>query len=557
MKSEKLYEAIGDIDEKLISDAEDFGKKSGKKRIVPFIVSLAAVFAVIIALGIIGPFTFSGAVLPPDDGTLPGGDETSLQEDNTGDFSSEETTAPDSQESTTSSLNSEPPEEKTTITGLLPPPEDETQSGFINPHKTDSNKNIRPVTLSKASYPENVKYPVLGEMDPGYRKWWEEKKTLNSIEVETDSIKSFSKSVLVELLTDKRDENNAVSPLNLYIALGMLAETCDGNSRKQILDLLGEESIETLRESAEKIWRKNYRDDGAVKSVIANSLWLNSSISYNKTAVQTIAEKYFASVYSGTMGSAQYDKLMSDWLYENTDKMLKPEVQTDYETVMSIASTLVFSSKWVNEFQKSETEKGIFHTPSGDKTVSYMNAKRSMNYFWGEKYTAVSMDLDIGGSMWFILPDEGTDADEIFKDSQLLELITRDDIDTAVFKNTYENGKYIQVNVSVPKFDIKSEKNVLEGIKHLGVTDVADELLSDFSPLAKNPEGIYIDKIDHGVRVKIDEEGVQAAAYTVIVGVGSSMPPDENVEFVLDRPFAFVVTSNDNIPLFAGVVNNP
>ena len=57
--------------------------------------------------------------------------------------------------------------------------------------------------------------------------------------------------------------------------------------------------------------------------------------------------------------------------------------------------------------------------------------------------------------------------------------------------------------------------------------------------------------------MKIDEEGVQAAAYTVITGAGSAMPPDEEVDFVLDRPFAFVVTLSDKLPLFAGVVNNP
>ena len=39
-------------------------------------------------------------------------------------------------------------------------------------------------------------------------------------------------------------------------------------------------------------------------------------------------------------------------------------------------------------------------------------------------------------------------------------------------------------------------------------------------------------------------------------GAGSPMPPDEIIDFVLDRPFLFVIT-NANIPLFAGVVNDP
>jgi serine protease inhibitor len=182
-----------------------------------------------------------------------------------------------------------------------------------------------------------------------------------------------------------------------------------------------------------------------------------------------------------------------------------------------------------------------------------MKATRDMYYFWGEKYSAVSLSLNIGGQMWFILPDEGVDVDEIFSDPQMLDLVTRKD----VYGDSYENGKFLEVNLSVPKFDVKSEKDVLSGIKKLGVTDVTDELRSDFSPLATNPRGIFIDKIDHGVRVKIDEEGVQAAVYTVIRGAGSAMPPDEKVDFVLDRPFAFVISLDDNVPLFSGVVNNP
>jgi serine protease inhibitor len=34
------------------------------------------------------------------------------------------------------------------------------------------------------------------------------------------------------------------------------------------------------------------------------------------------------------------------------------------------------------------------------------------------------------------------------------------------------------------------------------------------------------------------------------------MPPEEIIDFVLDRPFLFVITNN-RVPMFAGVVNEP
>jgi len=46
-------------------------------------------------------------------------------------------------------------------------------------------------------------------------------------------------------------------------------------------------------------------------------------------------------------------------------------------------------------------------------------------------------------------------------------------------------------------------------------------------------------------------------AYTVIYACGACMPPAQNVDFVLDRPFIFAIMGQDDIPLFIGIVNNP
>jgi serine protease inhibitor len=35
------------------------------------------------------------------------------------------------------------------------------------------------------------------------------------------------------------------------------------------------------------------------------------------------------------------------------------------------------------------------------------------------------------------------------------------------------------------------------------------------------------------------------------------MPPDEEVDFILDKPFLFAITSETGLPLFMGVVQNP
>lgn len=45
--------------------------------------------------------------------------------------------------------------------------------------------------------------------------------------------------------------------------------------------------------------------------------------------------------------------------------------------------------------------------------------------------------------------------------------------------------------------------------------------------------------------------------YTVMMMAGAAAPPEEEMDFVLDRPFLFAITGADGLPLFVGVVNRP
>lgn len=558
MNREKLFDAITEIDEDLVLEADEKKLKRRKKSFLYVAVSLAAAFAILIGVGFLmnGTGFLTSSNIPVS--KLPELTEDRLTEESPIPFPDADTTVPPHSENiVTEETSTDPP---TTSVGLLPPTtvaENTTRAENDTPniHINDGSKDVKPVALSNASYPKQTPYPVLlGAMSPAYDAWWQDVRKLIQMDVKTDNIKNFSSALMSEVLTSAQDKNNIISPLNIYMALGILAECTDGNSRNQILSVLGAEDITSLREQSNKIWQKNYRDDGVMKSIMASSLWLNDSILYKKTAVKTIAEKYYASVYSGTMGSARYDKMLNSWLKDNTGGLLSPDIRMNYDTVMSIATTLLYQTKWTDEFQTSATEKGTFYAPDGEKTVSYMKSTRDMYYYWGEKFGAISLPLDIGGRMWFILPDEGVDADTIFAESEMLKLIS-----TASngLSDSYEKSKFIEVHMSIPKFDVQSEQNILESIKRLGITDIADSTVSDFSALATNPEGIFINQIAHGVRVKIDEEGVSAAAYTVIEGAGAAMPPDEEVYFTLDRPFAFAITLDYDTVLFAGVVNNP
>lgn len=412
--------------------------------------------------------------------------------------------------------------------------------------------------IAQAEYPETIPYPdekasnfsdAYGIWKDGQQSRWSEYKNIDTI-----PLAGFFESSIPQFLLENDSANPAYSPLNVYMALGMLAELTDGNSRQQILDLLGSDDIKTLRTQASAIWKANYNDDGATAAILGSSLWLNEDIPFNQPVMDILADYYYASSYRGEMGSAGFDEELQNWLNDQTGSFLEEQasqIKMEPDTVMTLASTVYFSAKWRHKFKEENTEKMTFHAPDGDILCDFMNKKKaSGTYYWGDRFTAVYLPFDSRTSetMWFILPDEDTTPEDLLTDPQVMDLL---------FDNSgWKNYKPLLINMAIPKFDVTSQTDLCDGLKALGITDVFDSTASDFSPMTSMEE-IILSKAQHDVRVVIDEEGCTAAAYTVMVAAGGAMPPTEEVDFIADRPFLFAITSYDFLPLFVGIVNQP
>lgn len=422
----------------------------------------------------------------------------------------------------------------------------------------------------QAVYPEMPPYPneeeyidkKTGEFDSdGFSKvfdaWWEEKRNRRNLPEEyTDSLKPFFVSSIRQFLTEEipgqEGENRIYSPVNVYMALSMLAETAGGDSRQQILTLLGLESLEEARVQAGQIWNANYSQDGAVTSILANSLWLDEGIAFRKETLDALAQYHYASSYWGRMGSEELNERLQNWLNEQTDGLLKEQasgIRMDDNTLMALASTIYYRAKWSGEFSKGNTREETFHGGQGDISCDFMHQGGSNTYYWGETFGAVNKGLQESGGMWLILPDEGVTPEEVLLGDEVMELF--------LSGSEWQNQKRLIVNLAMPKFDVVSNINLMDGLKNLGVTHVFDMDESDFTPLVEGGEGVFISQASHAARVMVDEEGCIAAAYTVMAAAGAAMPPEDEMDFVLDRPFIFVITSDSGVPLFAGIVKRP
>lgn len=370
------------------------------------------------------------------------------------------------------------------------------------------------------------------------------------------ALRDYLTASIPALLSGEAGENQVCSPVNVYMALSLLAEATAGETREQILSLLGAADIETARERAGLLWRMNYQDEKQGKCVLANSLWLARGVGYDRDTLETLAEAYYASSYRGEMGSEGMDKALRTWLSDQTGGLLKEQadgLSLDDDTLLALVSTVYFSGKWAKAFSEKGTRPDVFHAAAGDLQCDFMHRDLQDACYWGERFSAVSLrflDMD-GCAMWLILPDEGVTPEELLRDEQALAFLSAD----RLTRWGWEEQKRVEIHLSLPKFDVCAGPQLMEALRALGVTDALDPYAADFSPMTD--EALYVSQASHAARVRIDEEGCEAAAFTVLGMPTEAMPPDEEIDFTLDRPFLFAITGPDGLPLFVGIVNTP
>lgn len=357
---------------------------------------------------------------------------------------------------------------------------------------------------------------------------------------DSGAVQRFADRTAAEIFTGQ--ENTVYSPISLYAALGMLTEITDDETRQQVLNLLGAADTETLRQQINRLWMSVYQDGDTVCR-LANAAFLRENADVKQTAADTLAEWYFASSYRVPVGTEEADAAIASWLNQQTGGLLSEEtgnIRTEEENLLRLYNTIYYKAGWRRAFESSQTETDTFTAANGSKQqVDFLHQTGEGTYRKGEGYTAAPKTLECG-RMVFVLPDEGVTPESLLqREGFLAELTECDDGARMVW--------------SVPKFDVKSSVELKDVLRALGVADAFDADKADFAPLTDGDA--VVSSVMQAARVKIDEEGVEAAAYTEIsVNDSAPMEPPSVVEMNLNRPFLFVIFSDDDVPLFVGTV---
>lgn len=362
--------------------------------------------------------------------------------------------------------------------------------------------------------------------------------------VDTEELVRFSSETAAKIFAE--GENTVYSPVSLYMALGMVTELTEGQTKRQVTNLLGVSDSEALRQWTQSLWRQLYRDEKDSALWLGNAAFLNEAMTFHKEPLEVLAKDYYASSYCLPMGTSGADKTIAAWLNQQTNDLLTDDtgaIRTEKRDLLRLYNTIYYKAAWQAEFFGGATAEDIFTAADGtEQRADFMHiAIEGSPVARGEGYRRASLYLKDGGEMTFYLPDEGVTVEELLQRENLLgELLPVDEW-------------VVQVNWSVPKFDLHDSLKLNDALQALGVTDAFDVSKADFAPLTEQPA--YVESVNQAARVKLDEEGIEAAAYTEVDTNAGDAPPRElpEEEMNLNRPFLFVIWK-DGAPLFVGAV---
>lgn len=346
-------------------------------------------------------------------------------------------------------------------------------------------------------------------------------------------------------------ENACYSPISLYYALSLAGTGAVGKTQREIYDLLGAADTETLSANMETLYRALYENDKHCKLYLANSVWMREGVTFCDSFTENAVKNFYAESYTMDFDAKGAGKTISNWVSEQTKGLLRPEMELTAETIAVLLNTVYFKANWADEFDSSNTNADTFTKADGSAiSCDFMHASRSGSAVAAEGYTKAGLSMENGWQMFFVLPDEGETVDSLLENFGLAALLD----DSA--------AEYREIEWSVPKFTAESELDLVPALQRVGVERAFSDTEADFSAMcdvAQLPGGIaYISDVIQGAKLTVDEEGVEAAAYTEIdMNAGSAAPPEETIVMDLNRPFLYGVRDNSGTVLFLGRCDNP
>ena len=347
------------------------------------------------------------------------------------------------------------------------------------------------------------------------------------------------------------DENVVLSPLSLNMALAMVWNGADGDTKTAIQTAMGMENYapQEVNEYFKTIREGFMQTDAAnTQLALANSIWYRPNFPVKQPFIDLNLQYFNAQVEQLDFSLPNAADILNQWCSDNTNglinNMFSPPISAN--VVMYLINALYFKSIWADSlaFDPAETRQMNFYkTPSQPIMVKMMRQKNDFKYYSDENLQLLTIPYGNGAfTMNFVLPKENKTF------TQMLTALNQPNY----WYNCLNNRHLMyHFEVIIPKFKVEYITYFKPILTELGM-DVAFSRQANFSGISDWQT--YISNVLQKTYIDVNEVGTEAAAVTVI-----EVPTTgEHETFFANRPFLFVIQEESTgVVLFMGKINNP
>ena len=360
--------------------------------------------------------------------------------------------------------------------------------------------------------------------------------------------------------TDQSGKSFIYSPLSITYVLGMVNDAAVGETEKELEETLGfhEGGIQAVNDYCKKLIEGLPKVDEKVTLDIANAIFLNKDFTLKPQFEQDMQTYYNAKAEALDFSASSTLNHINGWCNEKTNGMI-PTILDEVDPMMVsyLLNAIYFKADWASKFDQKNTKEETFTTEKGSTTLPLMHQNVLISYLKTNSYSAVI--LPYGSGLWnmtVLLPEKGKTTDDVIKEMT----------QSSFFNNPgwcETGGNYFEgyeVDLKLPRFETSSDTDLLEGglvrlMQKMGIKLAFDSYYAEIPNMCDRP--VYIDMMRQKAKIKVNEEGSEAAAVTV-VGVKNESTVQEPIKypkatFHANRPFVYVIgEASSGVILFVG-----
>ena len=334
------------------------------------------------------------------------------------------------------------------------------------------------------------------------------------------------------------DKSKILSPLSITFALGMLNNAADGQTLKEINETLGfgEAGADGINAFCQKMLRESNDLDAKTKALIANTIFVNEGLGYRlqQGFIDKANTYYNAEPQSRDFADGETMDVINQWANDHTMGMIPKvldEDSFDPNVVSYLLNALYFKGMWSDPFDKDLTQNEPF---GGGEEVPMMHKMGTdFQYTENDLYQAIRLPYGNGAyRMDIFLPREDKTVGEV--------------LETLNGSNWQFKGVWKEVDLKLPRFETETFQPLVDTMKDLGMPS-AFTLAAEFPWFCNTP--VYISNMFQVAKIKLDEEGTEAAAVTVIEIDWEAMP-EEPKRFHANRPFLYIISEQSTGAIF-------